>query len=458
MGTGRRIKSTANVGYFLPGSVLPVEGKGKKVDTGVMEVIKQQVLGMGIIMVVLVGIMGLRVWGWEQERKLITSGKLISWRFDLAEMIRETGFNCVVTHEGMRMLVSADMCSREKLLETQLGDRVQLTGEWQETEQYGGWVKAATIETKRIEFRWWSHWWWRRQIERLRQRLLMVYRWGLPEPEASLVAGIVIGEQSTLPDKLKQALRLTGTTHIVAASGFNVAVIVGIGLALMKRWSRTKRVIGGGLLIWVYVLLCGASPPMVRAGLMGLVMLLGTYLGREYWSGWALIIVGLSMVIWQPWLLTSVSFQLSIAATAGVIWGTRLSKSLQKIYKKSIWRQVIVALQEAWITTLAAMIMTAPVVLMTFGQMSWWGLIVNPLVLWLIPPLMYLGLGFGALGFVWLPLTEVLRWLVWPIAMLVVRMIEITSLLPVKPLDLSVNWWMAAGWWSMWLGWWGRKR
>lgn len=436
-----------------------------------METTRQQAWVMGLVLLCLLGLFGWRFRELMRERDLLARGKVVHWQFRLVEPVDMSGYACVMTFRGVRLRVTYALCEREGLSEVELGDIVTIKGAWRVSD-YGGVIEVTEVAIDRARLTPLTYWWWRRRIELLRQRLLMIYQRGLSEPGASLVAGVVIGEQSVLPSSFKGALQATGTSHIVAASGFNVAVIVGVGLALMSRWGRIRQTLVGGLLIWGYVLLCGASPPVVRAGLMAAVMLLGTFLGRAYWSGWALLLVGLGMVVWQPWLFMSVSFQLSMAATVGVIWGSGGSwiaglfdrwillrlKLRKDAVAKSPYYQIARVVNETWLITLAAMIMTAPIVLMTFGQVSWWGLVVNPLVLWLIPPLMYLGLLFGALGIVWFPVVTVLRWVVEPLTTIVITIIETAAQLPVHPLSLSINWVVAFGWWCFWLGWWGMRR
>jgi competence protein ComEC len=282
-----------------------------------------------------------------------------------------------------------------------------------------------------------------------------VYWKTLPEPEASLVAGVVLGEQTQLPEAFKTALSKTGTSHIVVASGFNVVVMAGLAAIVLRSFSKRWRILGGMGLVLGYVWLTGASPPVARAGLMAGVMLLGSLVGREYWSGWTLVGVGLVMLVIQPWLINSVSFQLSLAATAGVIWGSHLPIGRAKDQSTSVWKQVWFGLVGLWVTTLAATLMTAPILFMTFGQVAWWGLIVNPLVLWLIAPLMYLGLLLALSGTLWWPLAEGLRFVVWPVASSVVGIIELMGRVPVEPITGTINGWIVVGWWCLCLGGWG---
>ena len=420
-----------------------------------MELRDRVLWGMGIVLVIVSVIVGFRIRSWWNTYQQVIGGSVTSWHFSLEEPVITSGYSCTVRHQGLRFLLQQTDCLSSGLDQVSLGDKITLSGGWQESEMYGGSIAVHSIMVDHIQPGFFSGWWWRRKIEIVRQRLLLIYRQGLPEPEASLVAGVVMGEQAALPEQLKEALRITGTSHIVAASGFNVAVVVGIALVFMRRWTRFWRVIGGAIAAWGFVLLCGASPPVARAGLMTMVMLFGVLVGRKYWSGWALVVVALLMIGFQPWLVNSISFQLSIAATAGVIWGSRIPKLSPNSNSTSAWKEVLMSFIGALVTTFAALIMTAPISLIHFGQVSWWGLLVNPFVLWLIPMLMYLGLLYGALGIIWFPFRIVLGWLVWPLAALVVEIILWAGRVSIEPLSFTVNWWMAAGWWCIWFGVWG---
>ena len=114
------------------------------------------------------------------------------------------------------------------------------------------------------------------------QRSAAVLEQLYPQPESALMAGILLGDDSGLPEDAQQAFRDTGTAHIVAISGFNIAILAGlIVLLLGKILPRATAALGAVIWIGAYTLLVGGSPPVVRAAIMGAVGLFGGLIGRR---------------------------------------------------------------------------------------------------------------------------------------------------------------------------------
>lgn len=142
----------------------------------------------------------------------------------------------------------------------------------------------------------------------------------LPEPAAALAAGVLLGERRTMPRELSEALRVTGTTHLVVVSGQNVALLLGSAIAVLTfvLARRTAAIVALALLP-PYVLLVGADPPVVRAAVMAVGIAAGTVTGRRT-PGWFYLVnaAGVMLAI-DPLLALDVAFQLSMSATAGVM-------------------------------------------------------------------------------------------------------------------------------------------
>lgn len=394
----------------------------------------------------IVGLLFATAVGWR------VNGQLARWRAGesflgkqilLSQPVRKMDFSCLIQYQGESVFVTQRACEISGLFSAQPGDEIIVYGK-------------ASVSVQRRVYSFWSYWWWVRRLGDVHDWCMRMYVSHLPEPTASLVAGVVIGEQAEMPASLTADLRRTGTAHIVSASGFNVTVVMGLVLGMAVRWLGRKRgLVLAAVLVWAYVLLAGATPPVLRAGLMGIVMMVGVGWGRMYWSGWCLVFVSGLMLFFQPWLITSLSWQLSTAATAGVIWGTGfvIPKHKPSSLFISIWNE----LRNSFELTLAATIMTAPLLLTAFGETSWMGLVVNPLVLWLVSPLMYLGGLLLIMGIIWSWLSMLVAWTIVPIAWLLVSIIQIGAWLPGGVIRMSMNWWLTAGWWCLWLGWWGVK-
>ncbi len=142
----------------------------------------------------------------------------------------------------------------------------------------------------------------------------------LPEPEASLVIGLLIGAQRTMPDDLTEDLRATGTTHLVVVSGQNVALVLGTAVALLAAFvARRRAALLALILLPAYVVLAGAEPPVVRAALMAVGLSVAEVSGRRTPAWIFLTYTAAIMLAIDPLLANDMSFQLSLAATVGVL-------------------------------------------------------------------------------------------------------------------------------------------
>lgn len=241
----------------------------------------------------------------------------------------------------------------------------------------------------------------------------------LPEPQSSLLLGIVLGVKTEMPENFWQDLRRTGTLHLVVASGQNVVIVTGFLMNLSlwflkRRWAILIALLG----ILVYVLMVGAEAPAVRAGLMASMIFVGQWFGREANPGGPLLLTAMMMLLISPLILFDIGFQLSFAATAGLIWLHPLLLTKLSTLGK------IPVLGEGLLVTISAQLATLPILLVNFGQFSWLSPLVNALVLPLIPLLMVFGFIIAGLSFFSSFLAQLLSWLVWPFLSWFVRVVE----------------------------------
>ncbi len=234
----------------------------------------------------------------------------------------------------------------------------------------------------------------------------------LPEPEASLAGGILLGVKLGMPDDFYQALVKTGTLHIVAASGFNVTVVLKVVMGLLVGWlGRSWGLLAGFWAVIGYVILAGGSAAVVRAGIMGVLSYGAYYLGRPTEAKRLLWVTALGMVLVQPLMLVDVGFQLSVAATAGILYlEPMIEKKLNKWLRVKKGSLLEKYLAETLYTTLAASIFTVPVILWWFGRVSWISPLVNMLVLGVVPAIMFLSGVVVLVGLVWWPGGWILGW------------------------------------------------
>lgn len=205
----------------------------------------------------------------------------------------------------------------------------------------------------------------------------------LPQPQAGLLIGMVLGERSTLEVEFKRALRRTSTIHMVVVSGQNLTLLSGVILSLASFLGRRKTVILTLGIIIFYAFLTGLQIPVIRAGLMILMAFFAQLIGRQSQAWWVLVITGLLMLIYQPDWLLSISFQLSFLATFGVV-----VVAPEIIKRLNFLPEVI---KQDLGVTMAAQLMVLPIIAANFHQASIVGVIANTLVLWIIPMVMVSG-------------------------------------------------------------------
>lgn len=257
-----------------------------------------------------------------------------------------------------------------------------------------------------------------------------------PAPEAPLLAGILLGMDDDMPPDLAKAYRDTGTAHVIAISGANIAVLVGIFFSLFGRiFSRWWATILSILAIGIYTVLVGAMPSVVRAAIMGCLSLLAHQIGRRSAGLNTLFISGAAMCLHHPLMPWDASFQLSFSATAGLIlYGERFQNGFQRLLERRLTsaaaQRIAGPVGEYVLLTLAAQLMTLPVILYHFQRLSLSSLLINPLILPAQPPVMVLsGLAVLAAA-VSDPLARLLAALAWPFPAYTNRMVELFGRIP----------------------------
>lgn len=277
----------------------------------------------------------------------------------------------------------------------------------------------------------------------------------VPEPEAALGAGILLGVRSAIAPEINDAFATAGLTHVVAISGWNIAIVAALVAALVRplergpggRWTTA---VAAALVIGGYVILTGASPSVVRAALMAGAMLVGRLGGSRAHATSALGLAALVMLLVAPSVLWDVGFQLSLLATAGLIWFGRPIET--RLGRWPGWLREPVAL------TLAAQLTTLPVILVNFERLSLVAPLSNVLVVPIVPLAMLTAAvasaGGALLSLVALPpLTDIVAWLLGGAAWLVLRTMiavgQLTAAIPLAAVDLSVPPPLAVAWFPL---------
>ncbi len=247
----------------------------------------------------------------------------------------------------------------------------------------------------------------------------------LPEPHASLLAGLLTGTRRGIPKHLTDDFRFAGITHIIAISGYNVTIILAL-LSGLLFWIPLKKrfpilVIG----IVAFAFFVGSSPSVVRATVMGILGLLALQSGRQTTVRLTILWAAFFMLCWNPkYLWFDASFQLSFLAVIGL---SELSEPLKKILKRV---PETLALKESLIATIAAQIATLPLTIVLFRQISLVAPITNVLVAPLIPLAMLVGFIATTLSFVWMPLGLLIGYVTWALLQVIIWIAEICAHMP----------------------------
>jgi competence protein ComEC len=299
-------------------------------------------------------------------------------------------------------------------------------------------------------------------IYSLRERLSASLARALPEPQGSLAQAILLGLRGNIPDSLYEAFSKTGTAHLLAISGLHVSIIIAMFLSFGILVFGRRRSIYIWLtlgLMWLYALLAGMHPPIIRAAIMGSLFLIAEYLGRQRSAIIALAFAAAVMVGVQPHVLWSVSFQLSFLAMAGLIllypyfqaWGRKGVASLFRTRERMAAAGSIVT--DGFAVSLAAIVAVGPLIAYNFGIVS---LVALPATFFSLPALPFIIVTAALVAFVGLLASlaaQILGWLAWLFLSYLVFVVQGFDALPHSSLEVTtVSTWHIWGYYAILAG------
>ena len=287
------------------------------------------------------------------------------------------------------------------------------------------------------------------KLYNLRQRAYQVLQSIIPFPESELLAGILLGIEERIPDYLSEAFRLTGTAHIIAISGFNIALISSIISKIFCRiFPYRIGVIFSILAISIYTIFVGAQPPVVRAAIMGIISIPAYLIGRKIIGIHILSITAACMAFFNPFILWNVSFQLSIFATFGILMYADFF--MQKISAASEkWQMpskvfLLHIINDFVITTFSAQLATFPILASQFQEYSLLSPLVNLLILPLQPAIMLIGGAALICGMLFYPLGRLVGLFAWFITAFNDKIVLYLSLIPTElEIDPRLGFWIS---------------
>lgn len=262
-----------------------------------------------------------------------------------------------------------------------------------------------------------------RWIYALRSRGETVINTILPEPYAALANGMILGIDANIPDALMQEFNDTSSSHVIVISGSNIALIAGVLMALGSRFGKNSRWIVYVTLtgIGVYAVLVGAEASVVRAAIMGGLLVIATALGRSSTAIVSLAAAALAMTVANPHILWDVGFQLSAVATLGLILLVPALRRSSDASDSEELASAINPLRASWAflgdtvaVSLAATLAVTPLLIWHFHRLSVIGLLTNLLIVPVQPLILISGLGGLIAGIVGLfPLARLMLAPAW---------------------------------------------
>lgn len=267
---------------------------------------------------------------------------------------------------------------------------------------------------------------------RLKNSFLSALGKALPEPESTLLGGLVLGGKNGLDQDLKQAYTTTGLSHILVLSGYNISLVAAALTGVSLMFGSLLSFIFTSLGLSLFVFVAGGGAAAVRAGIMGVIAVLARSLGRPNSAGLPLLLAAVVMVWLNPRLLNfDLGFQLSFLATLGIVYGPAMFKPLvEKILQPGFWSETLVV-------TLGALVFTWPWLAYATGQVSLVALPANLLVVPMVSPLMWFGLLLGAIGILFTLPALVLAWPIYLVLALQIWLVRFLAKIPLASISVE---------------------
>ena len=246
-----------------------------------------------------------------------------------------------------------------------------------------------------------------------RQRLIEIIDGALPSDTAGFAKALLLGDRSGIDYEINTAFKVSGISHVIAVSGLHVSILFGLVYSLAGRRRFLTALIGIPAIV-IFAAIAGFSPSVVRAGIMQILVMIALLFDKDYDPLTALAFAALVMLIGNPLVITSVSFQLSVSCMVGIfLFSERIRQWLSD--KQRMGRR-----KGKWVRwfcssvsiSLSAMVFTTPLVAVYFGTVSLIGVFTNLLTLWAITYIFYGVMLVCAIGCVHLGVASALGWLV----------------------------------------------
>lgn len=260
-------------------------------------------------------------------------------------------------------------------------------------------------------------------VWQIRQRIVEAQIQGLGQEKGTLLSSITLGRQAVnLPAKITDLFIKTGLAHILAASGFHVAILLGFVLTITRNLSPKKQFIIALTILIIYGTLTGLQPSVLRAILMGIGALIGLLYNRQVNSLGSLLLAATILLLWQPLWIWDLGFQLSFLATLGLIITVPLLKNKIDYFPNLIAEPIAISL--------AATLWTMPLLMFTFNSIALYNIPINIITTPLVTLISLGGVFTAFLGLIYPPLGSIGASILYYPLKLLLQITNFFSLLP----------------------------
>ncbi len=292
------------------------------------------------------------------------------------------------------------------------------------------------------------------KIFKLKDKLRQIINYGLSEPEASLGRAIILGDKKGLSNTLRIQFAQAGISHIVAISGMHISILAAIVMTFLLGigLNRKHSFILASLFLVIYIFLIGLPASAMRAGLMGFLVLWALHLGRLNKLTNSLVLAAAILLIINPKLLRDdIGFQLSFLAVLGIAYGypildswfDKLKRQSKPLKPPDVFNKMIKVARDILIVTLAAQVLTLPIIAINFSQVSIVSPLANLLILWTLPVIMVSILVALLLSIVWSSFSFIFFLPSWLLLKYIIVITEYLVKIPYAYIEIDYLWW---GW------------
>lgn len=254
----------------------------------------------------------------------------------------------------------------------------------------------------------------------IRQSIKEVLNSCISDDASGFAIALLIGDKEGLDYETDTAFKISGISHVIAVSGLHVTILFSLIYLLVWRKRWLAMVIGVPMLFF-FAAVAGFSPSIMRACIMQALMVTAMLFKKEYDPPTALGFAVVVMLTANPWTVTSVSFQLSVACMVGIFLFTEPIRSwLMDRKRLGRWKgrrhKLANGFSSSVAMSLGATVLVTPLCAYYFKMASLVGVITNLLTLWIVTFIFYGVMAVCILGLVWLPLGQILGWVIaWPV-------------------------------------------